>query len=175
MKPKLSTALLALACGALSAQTLAQTPTQTVEVRDAWVRSTVPGQKGSGAFMSIKSSDGAQLVGASSPVAGLVEVHEMKMKGDVMTMRAVPVLELPAGQTVQLKPGGYHFMLTDLKQPLPRDSKVPLTLRFKDGKGVESKLELMLPASLAAPSAADHSAMPNHAAGASAQHGGQKH
>lgn len=170
MKLKLSTALLALACAAVSAQTSAQ----TVEVRDAWVRSTVPGQKGSGAFMSIWSKDGAQLVGASSPLAGVVEVHEMKMKGDIMTMRVVSVLELPAGQTVQLKPGGYHFMLMDLKQPLPKGSKLPLTLRLKDAHGIESKLELVLPASLAAP-VADTSAMPDPAAGAVVQHGGQKH
>ena len=113
--------------------------------------------------MSITAKDGARLVGASSPVAGVVEVHEMKMEGDIMRMRAVPVLDLPAGQTVQLKPGGYHVMMMDLKQPLAKDSKVPLTLRFKDDKGSESKLELMVPVSTAAPFAG------------AGQQGGQKH
>jgi copper(I)-binding protein len=73
--------------------------------------------------MSITAKDGARLVGASSPVAGVAEVHEMKMDGDVMKMRAVEGgLELPAGKTVELKPGGYHVMLMDLKAPLPKDS-----------------------------------------------------
>ncbi|MGH8832135.1 MAG: copper chaperone PCu(A)C [Polaromonas sp.] len=145
MKLKLLTAVMTLACSALYAQ--------TIEVKDAWVRSTVPGQKGTGAFMSITAKDGATLVGVSSPVAGIAEVHEMKMDGDVMKMRAMPVLELPPGQTVHLKPGGYHVMLMDLKQPLPKDSTVPLTLRFKDAKGAEGKLELKLPVSASAPAA----------------------
>ncbi|MEO6321258.1 MAG: copper chaperone PCu(A)C [Polaromonas sp.] len=143
MKLKVLTAILLLASGALYAQ--------TVEVKDAWVRSTVPGQHGTGAFMRITAKGGAKLVGVSSPVAGVAEVHEMKMDGDIMRMRAVPVLDLPAGQTVQLQPGGNHVMLMDLKQPLPKDSKVPLTLRFKDDKGSESQLELMVPVSTVAP------------------------
>jgi copper(I)-binding protein len=146
MKLKLLGALLALACSTLYAQ--------TVEVKDAWVRATVPGQKGTGAFMSITAKDGAKLVGVSSPVAGVAQVHEMKMEGDVMKMRAMPSLDLPAGQTVQLKPGGYHVMMMDLKQTLPKGSTVPLTLRFKDAQGAESKVELKVPVSTVAPGAA---------------------
>ena len=129
----------------------AQTPSVNIEVKDAWVRSSVPGQMGTGAFMKITAKDGAQLVSVSSPVAGVGEVHEMKMEGDVMKMRAVPQLDLPAGKAVELKPGGYHVMLMDLKQPLLKDTKVPLTLTFKDAKGVQSKLELSLPVSSTAP------------------------
>lgn len=74
----------------------------------------------------------------------------MKMDGDVMKMRAVEGgLELPAGKTVELKPGGYHVMLMDLKAALPKDSTIPLTLVFKDAKGVESKVELKVPVSTA--------------------------
>ena len=124
---------------------------QAIDIKDAWVRSTVPGQMGTGAFMTITAKAGAQLVGVSSPVAGVGEVHEMKMEGDVMTMRVMPALDLPAGKTVALKPGGYHLMLMDLKQPLLKDSKVPLTLTFKDAKGVQSKLELSLPVSNVVP------------------------
>lgn len=124
---------------------------QTVEVKDAWVRSTVPGQKATGAFMTITAKEGAKLVSASTPVAGVTEVHEMKMEGDVMKMRAVPVLDLPAGKTVELKPGGYHVMLMDLKTPLKNDSSVPLTLVFKDAKGVQSQVELKLPVRTTAP------------------------
>jgi len=166
MKLKLLGALLALACSTLYAQ--------TVEVKDAWVRATVPGQKGTGAFMSITAKDGAKLVGASSPVAGVAQVHEMKMEGDVMKMRAMPSLDLPAGQTVQLKPGGYHVMMMDLKQPLPKGSTVPLTLRFKNAKGAESKVELKVPVSTVAPAAA-----PGVSAGKAddmaAQHGAPMH
>ncbi len=153
MKHVTLTLLLALASAFAQAQTL--------EVKDAWVRTAVPGQSGTGAFMSITAKDGAKLVGASSPVAGVAEVHEMKMEGDVMRMRAVPALDLPAGKTVQLKPGGYHVMLMELKQALPKGSTVPLTLTFRDARGQERKLELKLPVAATAPGAA----MPGHAPG----------
>jgi copper(I)-binding protein len=126
---------------------------QIVEVKDAWVRTAVPGQKATGAFMKITSNEGARLVGASSPAAGIAEVHEMKMEGNVMKMNAVAGgVDLPAGKTVELKPGGYHVMLMDLKAPLPKDSTMPLTLVFKDAKGVESKVELKVAVSTVAPS-----------------------
>jgi copper(I)-binding protein len=87
-------------------------------------------------------------------VAGVVEVHEMKMEGDVMKMRAVQGgLDLPAGKAVELKPGGYHVMLMDLKGALPKDTSIALTLVFKDAKGAESKMELKVPVSTAAPGA----------------------
>ena len=137
-----------------SASAMAQTGASGVDVKDAWVRTSVQGQKATGAFMKITAKDGAQLVSASSPVAGVTEVHEMKMDGDVMKMRAVPGgLPLPAGKTVELKPGGYHVMLMDLKAALPKDSTIPLTLVFKDAKGVQSKLELKVPVTTAAPGA----------------------
>ncbi|WP_431097569.1 copper chaperone PCu(A)C [Polaromonas aquatica] len=150
-----SKAALALSVAWACVAALAQ-PAQ-VKVEGAWARATVQGQKGTGAFMSLTAKDGAQLVGVSSPVAGVAEVHEMKMEGDVMKMRAVPSLALPAGKKVELKPGGYHLMLMDLKAPLAKDSTVPVTLLFKDAKGAESKLELKLPVATAAPgSAAGH-------------------
>ena len=128
----------ALACGTVYAQ--------GVEIKDAWVRASVPGQKATGAFMKITAKDGVKLIGVSSPAAGVAEVHEMKMEGDVMRMRAVAGgLDIPAGKTVELKPGGYHLMLMDLKAALPKDGTVPLTLLFKDAKGVESKVELKAP------------------------------
>ena len=155
MKFKLLTASLLLACSTLHAQ--------TVEVRDAWVRATVPGQKGTGAFMNITARNGARLVGVSTPLAGVADVHEMKMEGDIMKMRSLPALDLPAGKTVQLKPGGYHLMLMDLKQPLTKGSMLPLTLRLQDAQGVETLLEMSVPVGTAAPAAmaahpADHGA-----------------
>lgn len=147
-------AALALAAGVAHAQ--------AVDVREAWVRATVPGQKSSGAFMKLTAKEGTRLVGADSPVAGITEVHEMKMEGDVMKMRAAPDVELPAGKTVEFKPGGYHVMLMDLKTPLKKDSAIPLTLMFKDAKGVESKVEVQLPVRSMAPGAADHGAGMKH-------------
>lgn len=137
MKFKLLSAALVLSCSTLYAQ--------TVEVTDAWVRGTVTGQKGTGAFMNLMAKDGAQLLGVSSPVAGVAEVHEMKMDGDIMKMRAVPHLDLPAGQVVQLKPGGYHLMLMDLNKSLAKGSTVPVTLYLQDTKGGKSQIELLLP------------------------------
>lgn len=146
MKLKALTLIAALACASVHAQ--------TVQIKDAWARSSVPGQKASGAFMKISAKDGAKLVGASSPVAGVVQVHEMTMEGNVMKMRAVAGgLDIPAGQTVELKPGGYHVMLMDLKAPLVKDSSVALTLVFKDAKGVESKVDLKVPVASSAPGA----------------------
>ena len=102
-----------------------------VQVKDAWARPAVQGQTATGAFMSLTSSDGARLIGASSPVAGVVEIHEMVMDGNVMKMRAIPGLDLPPGRSVELKPGGYHVMLMDLKRPLKVGERVPVELRLE--------------------------------------------
>ena len=116
---------------------------QNVTVTDAWARATVQGQKATGAFMKITAKDNAKLVGVSSPVAGVAEIHEMKMDKDVMKMAALPNgLDLPAGKAVELKPGSYHVMLMDLKAPLTKDTTVPLTLTLQDAKGVKSNVEL---------------------------------
>ena len=128
---------------------------QNVDVKDAWVRTSVQGQKATGAFMKITAKEGGTLVGVATPVAGVAEVHEMKMDGDVMRMRALPNgLALPAGKTVALTPGGYHVMLMDLKAPLPKDSTIPLTLTFKNAKGEQSQVELKVPVATTAPGAA---------------------
>ncbi len=135
-------------------QTYAQTPPD-VKVENAWVRTAVEGQKGTGGFMKITAQQDMKLVGLSSPVAGLGEVHEMKMEGDLMKMRAIPGgLDLPAGKTIELKPGGMHLMLLDLKQGLPKDTTIPVTLLFKYKNGKDAKLELKLPVSVRAPEGA---------------------
>ena len=137
--------------------------TQLIDIKNAWVRTAVPGQSATGAFMTIIHKDGARLVRAASPVAGVTEIHEMKMDGDVMKMRALPFgVDLPAGRAVDLAPGGYHIMLLDLKGALAKDSVVPLTLWFKDAKGVESQLELKLPVAARAPHATAGQAAPEH-------------
>ena len=148
--------LAAVAVTALGLLSAATSLAQAVDVKDAWVRATVPGQKATGAFMKITAKEGLKLIGGTTPAASVAEVHEMKMEGDIMKMRAVPALDLPAGQAVELKPGGYHLMLMDLKAPLAKDSKLPLTLVFKDAKGVESRVELSVPVSAAAPAMHHH-------------------
>ena len=125
---------------------------QTVEVKNAWARATVQGQKATGAFMQITAPAATTLIGVSTPVAGMAEIHEMKMDGDVMRMRPLPKgLELPAGKAVQLKPGGYHLMLMELKLPLQKDTTIPITLTLRDSKGVQSTQDLRVPVLSAAP------------------------
>jgi periplasmic copper chaperone A len=107
----------------------------TVQVTDAWARATVPGQKVAGAYMRIVSAVDVRLVGVASPVAGSAEVHWMKMEDGTMRMRAIDALDLPAGQVVELAPGGYHIMLFRLKQPLDAGERVALTLDFETAAG----------------------------------------
>jgi copper(I)-binding protein len=119
---------------------------QSVQVQNPWARATVQAQKSAGVFMNLTSPTDARLVGASSPVAAIGEVHEMRLEGDVMKMHPLKGgLELPAGKTVELKPGSYHIMLMDLKTSLAKDTTIPLTLVFADAKGLESKTELTVP------------------------------
>ena len=154
MKNLLHTTALVSTLAAALASAPAWAQSAAVQVEGAWARASVQGQKGTGAFMRLTAKDGARLVRAESPAAGVAEVHEMKMDGDVMKMRALPALDLPAGKTVELKPGSYHIMLLDLKAPLAKGSAVPLTLVFQDAQGTESRLDLSLPVAAAAPGGA---------------------
>lgn len=113
-----------------------------VTVDQPWVRGTVPAQKVTGAFMTLTAARDARLVGVSTPVAGVVEVHEMKMVDDVMRMRQIPALDLPAGKAVSLVPGGYHLMLFQLKGQLKEGDKVPLTLEIEDAAKVRSTVKV---------------------------------
>ncbi len=140
MRPLLTTTCLLtalLAPLAASAQTT---------VKDAWARGTVAQQKATGLFVTLTSKSGGTLLSASSPVAGVVEIHEMKMEGNVMRMRALSSgLPLPAGQAVELKPGGYHVMLLDLKQALKDGDAVPVTLVVQGADGKREQLEIQAP------------------------------
>ncbi|MDQ5906442.1 MAG: periplasmic copper chaperone [Pseudomonadota bacterium] len=147
----LAIALLTLSAGTVSAADL--------DVKSPWVRGTVAGQNATGAFMELSSPAGTTIVGASSSVAGVTEIHEMKMDGGVMKMRAIPRLDVAAGKPVSLAPGGYHVMLMDLKQQLKKGDIVPLTLQVesKDKKveSVEIKAEVR-DLTTAAPATAAH-------------------
>lgn len=113
-----------------------------IEVKSPWVRGTVAGQKTTGAFMEVSSKSGVTLVGVSSPVAGIAEIHEMKMDGGIMRMRAIPRLDVPAGKPVSLAPGGYHVMLMDLKQQVKKGDSVPLTLQVESKDKKVETIEL---------------------------------
>lgn len=141
---------LALLLCALGAQA------QSLKAEQAWVRATVAQQKATGAFMNLSSSQAGRLVEARSPVAGIVEIHEMKMDGNVMKMRAMPALELAAGQRVELKPGGYHIMLMELKAPIKPGDEVPLSLVFEGKDGKRETLELKAAARGMAPEGGGH-------------------
>jgi periplasmic copper chaperone A len=123
MKHRLIPSLLALG--------FSMTAGAQVAIKDPWVRATVAQQTATGAFMQITAPTDSKLVEARSPAAGIVEIHEMKMENNVMKMRAVTGLELPAGKAVELKPGGYHVMLMDLKGQVKEGDSVPLTLVFE--------------------------------------------
>lgn len=111
---------------------LAQQPASPVQARDAWARATPPGASTGAVYMTLTSPAGDRLTGASSPVAGEASVHEMRMTGEVMHMRAVEGgLALPAGKAVTLAPGGYHLMLEGLKAPLKPGEAVPVHLTFQ--------------------------------------------
>lgn len=146
---------------ALASLSLAAAAHAQVTVSDPWVRATVPQQKATGLFMHIDAAQDVKLVAGQSPVAGVVEIHEMVMENDVMKMREIPGgLEIAKGRTMSLKPGGYHVMLMDLKAPLTKDSTVPVTLFFQNAQGVESQQELVLPVALKAPGAMGAPVMP---------------
>ena len=114
---------------------------KSLDVKQPFARATPPGAKSAAVFMTIenKGKDVDRLLSASSSAAGIVEIHEMKMDGGMMQMREVKALEVRPGATVELKPGGYHVMLMDLKQPLRQGETVPVTLTFEKAGSVEVK------------------------------------
>ena len=129
--------LAALALLGLALPALAQTT-----VSDAWVRATVPHQQSTGAFMILTASSDSKLVAVASPVAKTVQVHEMTMNGDVMGMREVKAVELPAGKAVTLDPNSLHVMLMGLNNQVKEGDKVPLTLTIEDAKGAKETLDV---------------------------------
>lgn len=135
-----------------------------VDVRDAWVRAAVPGQSGTGAFMALQAPQGAKLVAVKSSAAGVVEIHEMKMENDVMKMREIPALDLPAGEQVKLTPGGFHLMMMDLKQPITAGKTLNFTLTLEDAKGKrrERQIEAQVRTGAAAAEGGEHGAHQHH-------------
>ena len=146
MKSTLLKALLITAGVALSSTVLAQgvskiVTTNAIKIEDAYTRATVPGQQVAGGFMKIENKGAAdQLISASSPVAGEVQLHEMAMDGNVMKMRQVKDIAVPAGGAVELKPGGLHLMFMNIKAPLTAGESIPVKLKFAKAGEVEVKM-----------------------------------
>jgi copper(I)-binding protein len=123
----------------VSAQPLAQTPAKAVTVgslviEQPWIRATPGGAKVAGGYVRItnRGSDPDRLVGASIPLAARAEVHEMIREGEVMKMQpARGGIEIKPGQTVELKPGGYHLMFMNLKAGAKEGDAVTGSLSFE--------------------------------------------
>ena len=114
-----------------------------IKIEGAWARPTVKGQQGGGGYMAVTSATGDRLLGGSTTLSQRFELHTMSMKGDVMEMRQMEAVDLPAGKKIEFKPGGMHLMFSGLKQPLALGSKVPVTRKFDKSGDVKVEFEIM--------------------------------
>ena len=141
----------AIACAAAFASFLG-TPVRAEEVKagdlvitQAWARATPKGAKIGGGYLTIENKGTApdRLIGGSADIAGSVQVHEMSMDGGVMKMHPLDKgLAIEPGKTVKLAPGGYHLMMMDLKSPLKKGDKLPITLEFEKAGKVQVSLDV---------------------------------
>jgi copper(I)-binding protein len=115
-----------------------------VEIDNPWSRATAPGAKVGAGYFTIRnrSEQAERLVGASSPAAARVETHVVEKQGEVMRMREVKGYDVPAKGSFELKPGGPHLMLVDIKRQLKEGEKVPVVLRFQNAGEVKAELEV---------------------------------
>ncbi len=112
-----------------------------IKVENPYTRATVAGQKVAGGFMKIENKGAAdQLISASSPIAAEMQLHTMSMEGNVMKMREVKAIDVPANGSVDLKPGGLHLMFMDIKAPLKAGESVPVKLKFQKAGELEIKV-----------------------------------
>jgi len=114
----------------------------SVTATDAWVRGTVPAQQTTGVFVTLQSSEESRLVAVTTPAARSAEIHASEQKQGVMHMHALDAIALPAGQRVELKPGGFHIMLVGLTRALGAGDTVPLTFTFEDRQGKRTRIEV---------------------------------
>lgn len=113
-----------------------------VTVEEPWIRATAPGQTVAGGYMKLRSAKPSALIAVSTPLTPRAEIHEMSMAAGVMKMRAVAKIDLPAGKTVELKPGGYHLMLMNLDRPLREGENVRITLVFEGPDNKRERIEV---------------------------------
>lgn len=117
-----------------------------IKIENAWVRATAPGQKVAVAFMDITANKDMELISGATPAADQVELHFMRMNGDIMEMRELDSIQIQKGKTVSLEPGGLHAMLIGLKTPIKAGNSVPVTLTFKDGSEKNESISITLKA-----------------------------
>jgi periplasmic copper chaperone A len=145
--------LAVVAAVAMTASTLSVPLARADEVKagdlvitEAWSRATPSGAKIGGGYVTIENKGATpdKLIGASSDVAGSIQVHEMSMTNGTMKMRPVENgLVIDPGKTVKLAPGGYHLMMMDLKKPLKQGDKLPITLEFEKAGKAQITLDVM--------------------------------
>jgi periplasmic copper chaperone A len=133
-----ATLLLAASMAASLAQSTAPSPSAPIAVENPWARATPGNSKTGAAYMTVidRGSAPDRLVGVSSPVAARAQLHTASNENGVMKMRQVDGIPLEPGKPIELKPGGYHVMLVDLKQPLKEGDRFPLTLTFEKAGSV---------------------------------------
>jgi copper(I)-binding protein len=144
--------ILLLTAGAAAAQEFKAGP---LEIDQPWSRATPKGAKVAAGYLTIKNTgtEPDRLVGVTSPAAGKSEIHEMSMEKGVMKMRPVPGgVEIKPGETVELKPGSFHIMMTGLKNPIERGKPFKASLTFEKAGPVE--VEFTVVAAGASPPAA---------------------
>jgi len=157
IKPLLTAATLALALALTTAAHAHEFKLGAIKIGHPYARVTAPGQPTGGGFLKLENTGTAdRLVAARAAVSNAVELHTMSMDGDVMRMRQVEGIDLPAGKTVELKPGGLHIMFTGLKAPLKAGDKFPLTLKFEKAGEVTVDVVVETPKAGAAAPAHQH-------------------
>lgn len=115
----------------------------SLKIKDPYARATVPAQKAGGGFMTIENAGAAdKLIAVSSPVAKEMQLHTMSMEGNVMKMRQVQSIDVPAKGSVELRPGGLHLMFIDLKAQLKPGDQIPVRLKFEKSGEVEVKFHV---------------------------------
>jgi copper(I)-binding protein len=117
----------------------------TINVHQAWARTTAPGQDVGAVYLMIVSKKDTTLVSAKTDAADHTQIHSMSMDNGVMKMRELDSLPIPAGKMINLSPGGLHLMLVGLKKPLKAGEQVALTLEFKDTAGKLSNVSILAP------------------------------
>ena len=123
-----------------------------IEIGQPWTRATPPTAESGGGYLVLKNTGTTpdRLIAVKSPAADRVEIHEMKMDGNIMRMREVEKgIEIPPGATVELKPGGFHVMFMGLKAPFAKEAKVPLTLVFEKAGSIDVDLMVQAMGALA--------------------------
>ena len=135
MKTLFRIAIVLAALNGLPAAFAQKSSAEAPQISDVWIKATIPGSNVSAAYLRIKSAKTVKLVKAETAVANIAELHSMNMKDGVMEMKAELAFNVPAGKTIELKPGGMHIMLMQVAKPIKAGDKVPLTLTFDTGGG----------------------------------------